>query len=242
VGVDAAVSIPDQIADGLKAHPARKGVGFNVAVTAVEVGGGIALFQLARHEGAGDVASYLIGSIGPVVGGLVIWIRAGKFSGASAAIFAFAAISALVALIGATTPKALLYKDCATTAIIGLLFLASCALARKPIAFYLAQRFGSDGTHDGMAIFDAMWTAYAEFRRGVYVISYMWAGLFLIQAAGTAWIIRRSNYSTAYNYDQILPLVATALGIAGSIVISRHYAHRGRSRGSAEADRIEAAL
>jgi hypothetical protein len=145
-------------------------------------------------------------------------------------------------LLGATTPKALLYKDCATTAVIGLLFVASCAVARKPIVFYLAHRFGSDGTHDGMAIFDAMWTAYAEFRRGVYVISYMWAGLFLIQAAGTAWIIRRSSYSTAYNYDQILPLVATAVGIAGSVAISRYYAHKGRSRATADADPIEAAL
>jgi hypothetical protein len=118
--------------------------------------------------------------------------------------------------------------------------LASCALARKPIAFYLAQRFGSDGTHDGMAIFDAMWSAYSDFRRGVYVISYMWAGLFLIQAAGTAWIVRQSSYSTGYNYDQILPLVATAVGIAGSLAISRHYAHKGRSRAGADPDGTKA--
>jgi len=228
--VDPAASIHEQIAEGLREHPAKKGLGFNVAVTAVEIGGSIALFHLARHEGASEVASYLVGSIGPVVGGVIIWVRAGKFSGASAAIFAFAAISALIALIGATTPKALLYKDCGVTALIGLIFLASCTVARRPIVFYFAQRFGSDGTHDGMAVFDAMWTEYGEFRRSMYVISYLWAVVFVLQAAGTALIIRRSSYSTGYNFDQILPLVATAVGIAGSVVIGRYFASKGRAR------------
>ena len=54
--------------------------------------------------------------------------------------------------------------------------------------------------------------------------------MFLVQAGGTALIVRRSSYSTGYNYSQILPLVATGLGIVGSIVIARHYARRGRAR------------
>ena len=45
----------------------------------------------------------------------------------------------------------LLYKDYAATALIGLIFLGSCVLARKPVVFYMAQRYGTDGTHDGMA-------------------------------------------------------------------------------------------
>ena len=79
----------------------------------------------------------------------MVWAKARKFSGASAAIFAFTALSATTALIGSTAPKALLYKDCAVTALIGLIFLASCVVARKPVVFYMAQRWGTDGTHDG---------------------------------------------------------------------------------------------
>jgi hypothetical protein len=82
------LSVHDQIAHGLKIHPARKGIGFNILVTAVEIGGSIGLFQLAHHLGASDVVSYLAGSIGPVIGGLAIWVKARKFSGASASIFA----------------------------------------------------------------------------------------------------------------------------------------------------------
>jgi hypothetical protein len=230
-------TVHDRIAQGLEEHPAKKGMAFNILVTVVEIGGSIALFHLAQGMGANDVVSYLIGSIAPVVGGFMIWAKARKFSGASAAIFAFTALSAIVALVGSTAPKVLLYKDCATTALIGLIFLGSCVLARRPVVFYMAQRYGTDGTHDGMANFDTMWDTYRDFRTGMYVISYLWATLFLIQAAGTALIIRQTSYSTAYNYNQTLPLVATGLGILGSIAIGRYFARKGKARGRPTAPR-----
>lgn len=198
-------------------------------VTAVEIGGSIALFHLARSSGASDVDSYLAGSIAPVVGALLIWAKARKFSGASAAIFSFTIVSAVIALVGSTTPKVLLYKDCAATALIGLVFLASC-LARRPVVFYLAQRYGTDGTHEGMSIFDTMWNTYGEFRRGMYVTSYLWTAVFLVQAAGTALIIHQESYANAYNYDQTLPFVATAVGIVGSMAIGRYFTKKGRAR------------
>jgi hypothetical protein len=225
-----APNVHDQIAQALKDHPAKKGMRFNVLVTLVEIGGSIGLFHLAQRMGASDVVSYLVGSIGPVVGGVAIWAKARKFSGASASIFAFTAVSAIIALVASTTPKVLLYKDCATTALIGLIFLVSCVLARKPLVFYFAQRYGTDGTHDGMANFNTMWDTYRDFRAGMYVTSYLWAALFLIQAAGTALIVHQSTYSTAYNYNQVLPLVAIALGIAGSILIGRYFTKKGKAR------------
>ncbi len=223
-------TVHDEIAQGLRDHPAKKGMSFNALVTLIEIGGSIGLFHLARGLGASDVVSYLVGSIGPVVGGLAIWIKARKFSGASASIFAFTAISAIIALIGSTDPKVLLYKDCAATALIGLIFLSSCVLARKPVVFYMAQRYGTDGSHDGMATFDKMWSTYRDFRTVMYVISFWWAALFLIQAAVTALIIHQASFSTAYNYDQILPLVATGLGILGSILLGRRSARKGQAR------------
>jgi hypothetical protein len=224
-------AVHDEIAQGLKDHPAKKGLLFNILVTLVEIGGSIGLFHLAKRMGVSDVDSYLVGSIAPVVGGFAVWARARKFSGASAAIFAFTLLSAVIAIAGSTTPKVLLYKDCAVTALVGLVFLGSCVVAHKPLVFYMAQRYGTDGTHDGMSIFDTMWDTYQDFRTGMYVISYLWAALFVVQAAGTALIIRQTTYDTAYNYDQILPLLATALGIVGSIAIGRHFAKKGKARG-----------
>jgi hypothetical protein len=226
-------TVHDQIAQGLEEHPARKGRGFNILVTVVEVGGSIGLFHLAQGIGVSDVISYLIGSIAPVAGGFMVWNKARKFSGASAAIFTFTALSALIALIGSHAPKVLLYKDCAVTALIGLIFLGSCVLVRKPIVFYMAQRYGTDGTYDGMAIFDKIWKVFRDFRTSMYIISYLWAALFVIQAAGTALIIRQTRYSTAYNYDQTLPLAATGLGIVGSIAIGTYFGKKRKARGAA---------
>jgi hypothetical protein len=223
-------SVHDEIAQGLKAHPAKKGLPFNLFVTAVEIGGSIGLFHLARSMGASDVGSYLAVSFAPILGALLIWAKARKFSGASEAIFSFTFVSAAIALIGSTTPKVLLYKDCAATALVGLVFLGSCIVARKPVTFYLAQRYATDGTHEGMSIFDTMWDTYDEFRQGMYVTSYLWAGLFLIQAVVTALIIHEASYDTAYNFDQTLPLVATALGIVGSVAIGRYFTKRGKAK------------
>ena len=220
----------DQIAEALKEHPASKGMRFNILVTGVEVGGSIALFHLAQRIGASDAVSYLVGSVAPVLGGFMVWAKARRFSGASAAIFSFTVLSAVIALIGSHAPRVLLYKDCAVTALIGLIFLGSCVLIGKPVVFYMAQRYGTDGTHDGMAIFDTIWDISQDFRTSMYVISFLWAALFLIQAAGTALIIRQSRYSTAYNYDQTLPLAATALGIVASIAIGRYFAKKGKAR------------
>jgi uncharacterized membrane protein len=217
------------IANRMRAHSARKGAPFNAFVTAVEVGGSIGIFHLARSSGASDVDSYLAGSLAPLVGALIIWAKARKFSGASAAIFAFTMLSALIALVGSTTPKALLYKDCTTTALIGLVFAFSTA-ASRPLAFYLAQRYGTDATNEGMAIFDTIWDNSAAFRAGMYLISYLWAALFLIQAAATALVIHQTSYSTGYTYDQILPFAAIAAGIAGSMAIGRSIARRGQAQ------------
>ena len=141
--------------------------------------------MLAKALGAGDVGAYLIGSIGPLLGAVVIWVRARTFSGASAAIFAFTALSALVAVIGSTDSRVLLYKDCATTAVIGLVFGLSCVVLPRPVMFYFAQRYGTDGTKEGMAAYDQMWVAYRGFRTSMYQISIVWAVVFLAQAAIT---------------------------------------------------------
>ena len=234
-----APAVHEEIAQGLREHSAKKGLPFNIIVTTVEIGGSIGLFHLARRMGASEVDSYLAGSIAPVVGGLAVWAKARKFSGASAAIFAFTFLSAIIAIAGSTNPKVLLYKDCAATALIGLVFLGSCVVAHKPVVFYMAQRYGTDGTHEGMSIFDAMWDIYPDFRTGMYVTSFLWAGLFLIQATGTALIVHQTTYDTAYNYDQILPLIATALGIVGSIAIGRYFTKRGKAHGMASAAHTE---
>jgi len=223
----------EEIARALREHPAKKGVAFNIVVTVLEIGGGIGLFHLAKGAGASDVAAYLTGSIAPLLGALVVWARSRKFSGASAAIFVFVALSAAVAVVGRTDPKVLLYKDCATTALVGLVFGLSCVLMPRPVIFYFAQRYGTDGSREGMDAFDKMWLAYPGFRRGMYQISFIWASIFLVQAGGTALIVASISFSTAYNWNQVLPIIAFVAAMALTVVISRRGQRAGRRAAAA---------
>lgn len=182
--------------------------------------------------------AYLTGSLAPVAGALVVWARARSFSGASAAIFAFTALSAVVALVGSTDSKVLLYKDCATTALIGLVFGLSCVVMPRPVMFYFASRYGSDGTREGMAAFEHMWQAYPGFRRSTYQISLVWAVVFLVQAGSTAWIIANTSFSVAYNWDQILPIVAFALAMGLTFMISRQAQREGAARRAAGVEAV----
>ncbi|MEO6996648.1 MAG: VC0807 family protein [Terracoccus sp.] len=223
----------DEISREMREHPPKKGLVFNVAVTVLEIGGAIAIFHVVKGAGGGDVAAYLWGSLAPVAGALVVWARARTFSGASAAIFAFTALSAVVALVGSTDSKVLLYKDCATTALIGLVFGLSCLVMPRPVVFYFGQRYGTDGTKEGMAAFEHMWQAYPGFRRSMYQISIVWAAVFLMQAGITAVIVASTSFDVAYNWDQILPIVATALALGLTMLIGRRARREGQARQAA---------
>lgn len=135
--------------------------------------------------------------------------------------------------MGSTDSKVLLYKDCATTALIGLIFGLSCVLLRRPVIFYFAQRYGTDGTNEGMAAFDTMWVAYRGFRRSMYLISVVWAVVFLLQAGVTAWVIASTSFDTAYDWDQILPIVALVVAMVLTMIISRRAQREGRARRAA---------
>ncbi|WP_375483416.1 VC0807 family protein [uncultured Jatrophihabitans sp.] len=200
----------------------RAGLAFNVAVTVLDVGVAIAAFAVARDAGAGEATAYLIAGVGPVLGGVAVWVRAGKLSGASLAVFAFTALSAAAALVGSRDADALLYKDAAVTGLIGLIFGGSL-LCRRPLAFYFGQRYATDGTHEGMQEWTGMWQ-YPRFRRAQYVITVVWAVAYLLEAAVQTLVVHASTFDVAYAWTQVLPWIATALAVAATVVLARHYA------------------
>lgn len=199
----------------------RKGVLFNVAVTAVDVGVAIAAFQVARHAGASEALAYFVASAGPLMGSLAIWLRARKLSGASIAMLAFTVLSALAALAGSHNPKVLLYKDAFITALIGLIFTGSLLFPR-PLAFYFGQRYATDGTSHSMQAWTDMWR-YPDFRRANYAITAVWAVIYLLEAAGKAFVVHIARFNTAYAWSQVLPWLATAAAILLTLAIAQHY-------------------
>lgn len=205
--------------------PGRAGMLFNIVVTALDVGVALAAFQLARHAGASDAIAYFVGSAGPLLGSLAVWLRARAVSGASIAILAFTVLSAVAALAGSHNAEALLYKDAVVTGLVGLIFAGSMLFPR-PLAYYFGQRYSTDGSHAGMAAWAALWR-YADFRRANYAITAVWAAAGLIEAVVKAYIIHTAGFDSAYIWTQILPWVAAAVAMALTIAIGRYYARRG---------------
>lgn len=205
--------------------PARSGIVFNVVVTAIDVGVAILAFQVARNLGASDAVAYVVGSVGPILGSIAVWVRARKVSGASLAILAFTLLSALAVFIGSRRPDMLLYKDAVVTGIIGLIFAGSVLLPR-PLVFYFGQRYATDGTHDGMERYSSLWQ-YRTFRRANQVISLVWGAAYLGEAGVKAWVISRTSFGTAYVWDQVLPWIATGVAFVITIRLGRYYRRRG---------------
>lgn len=198
------------------------GVGFAIGLTIVEIGLSIVLFDVARDQGAGTVAAYLIASAAPIAGAVVYWVRGRSFSGASAAIFSFTVLSALVAVVGGGDATLLLYKDAGATGIVGLIFLGSLG-APRPLAFHFGQRFATGATPEGIAWWNGLWQ-YPQFRRTQRIVTAVWAVAFLVEAILKSLVIASLDYDTAYTFTQILPFVAVALALVTSIAIVRRTA------------------
>lgn len=62
----------------------------------------------------------------------------------------------------------------------------------------------------------------------MYQISLIWAVIYLIQAGGTALIIASTTFSTAYNWNQILPITAFVVAMALTVIIARRGQRIGR--------------
>ncbi len=208
---------------------ARRGIWFAVLLTVFEIGASIWIFGFALNHGASNVGAYLWACLAPLIGAAVYFLRTRDVSGASIAILAFNALSAVVATIGNTSPKVLLYKDSFATGLIGLIFLVSL-LARKPLVYYFGQRFAGGGTREGDRWWAALWDASPGFRRSQRLITVIWAVALLAEAAVKTIAIRVNNYSTGYIWDQILPIVAFAVAFLLTMVVSRRGQAKGRQQ------------
>ena len=208
---------------------ARSGIWFVMVLTAFEIGASIAIFQYAEGHGASDIGAYLWACAAPLIGAVVYFLRTRDLSGASIAILAFNALSALVAVIGRTDAKMLLYKDSFATGLIGLIFLAT-VFGGRPLAYWFGQRIAGGGTREGDAWWEDMWDTYPTFRRSQRVITAVWAVVLLLEAVVKAIAIRLSDYQTGFVWDQILPVVAFVIALALTIWIAKRSQAEGMRR------------
>lgn len=197
---------------------------FMIVLTAFEIGASILIVQLVKNHGGTDFAAYMWSLLPPLIGGIAYWVRTRHASGASAAILAFNLLSAAVAYFGSHDSKVLLYKDCAATGIIGVLFAASLLMPR-PLTFWFGQRFATDGTPASLAWWDGLWRAPA-FRRVHRQITMIWAVVMLAEAGLKALTIAHTSFQNGYMATQVIPVAATVIGIVATMKLVKNSEQR----------------
>lgn len=173
----AAVTQPVQ---AVEPDPARRDAAMRAMARslAADIGAPVAVYYVAHVLGASDYVALLAGAV--FCAGRTAWVairdrRLDVFAGFLLVLFT--AGLALTFLTG--DARFVLVKSLATSALAGLLMLASC-LVRRPLTYYAAQRFAGP---EGAARLRAMTEADPELRRRWYVLSAGWGVGLLAEAS-----------------------------------------------------------
>lgn len=207
----------------------------NLVLLAVfDVGLAILAFEVVRSMTHDLVLAYLAASIGPIVGGLIQWIRSHSFSGVSLLILLFTVLSAAAAVIGGTDPRLLLVKYSLITGVFGLVFLLSLLpVVRRPLGFYFGQRFATDGTEASVAWWDGLWQ-YPSFRASQRRITAVWGTVFVLEAIARVVAAYTLPFSVAFALSAVLPLVALGIAMTLTIVLAKQARAEGQAHSSAD--------
>jgi hypothetical protein len=186
----------------------------------------IVTYGLLTDRGMGTVPALLWSGAWPVfetVLSLAIHRRIDEFS---IMVLIFLVLS-VVAAVGFNSPRLLVVKESAVNGLFGVVLLASLLMPR-PLMFYFGRRFGTNGTPEGIAAWNALWQ-YPAFRRTQRVLTTVW-GVVLVAAAllqiGLSYVLSTDAMVVVFN---VLPYVV----FAGLIGWSISYGKRARARGEA---------
>ncbi|MFF0065909.1 VC0807 family protein [Streptomyces sp. NPDC005279] len=142
-----------------------------------------------------------------------------------------------VSALAFNSAKLLFLKDSALTGLLGLAFLVSLTL-KRPLIFYFGRKFGTDGTPEGVADWNAMWHKYPGFRTAQRRLTIVWGVAFLVEAGVKAGLVYVLDTETMVGVSNVLPFVF----LAGLMVYTIRAGKKGRARReAAEAAAAEAA-
>lgn len=163
--------------------------------------GPLLVYSYLVDHGFGKSAAIMISSLLPLVELAAVYAftrRVDDFG-----IFTlFTMLLTLLSFLAFNSPKALLYKDSAITGILGLAFFGSLAL-RRPLAFYLGRKFGTDGTPAAYQWWDDLWQ-YAEFRHTNRVITIIWGTGLCLESATRIVLIGILSVKTMVGLSNVL--------------------------------------
>ncbi|HEY0237838.1 MAG TPA: VC0807 family protein [Friedmanniella sp.] len=210
---------------------ANAALGWVVAV-AVNIVLPIATYSLLVRAGLAPVPALLLSGVWPLIEMVLTVVRQRHVDEFSLFVLIGIVIGILTGVFSDST-RAVFLKDSITTGLLGVIFLAT--LPFKPLTFFLARRFATDGSKVQRDWWDGLWR-YPTFRRTQRGLGAAWGLALVGEAAIRAWLTWQLGPQTMVVMNNVIPYVVIAVMVFVSITVGR------RSRAAAEARHGDSAL
>ena len=192
----------------------------------------IVTYSVLAGAGLNPVAALLLSGIWPVLEMVVTIVRQRHLDEFSLFVLIGIVIGVLTAVFSDST-RAVFLKDSITTGLLGVVFLVTLPL--KPLTFFLARRFATDGSKVQRDWWDGLWQ-YPTFRRTKRGLGAAWGLALIGEAAIRAVLTYRLGPQAMVVANNVIPYVVIAVMVFVSITVGK------RSRAAAQRRHGDAAL
>ena len=123
--------------------------------------------------------------------------------------------------------RAVFLKDSIATGLIGIAFLVT--LPGKPLTFFLARRFATDGSKVQRDWWDGLWRhpAFRKVQRG---LGAAWGLALVVEAAVRAWLTWRLGTSAMVVVNSVVPYLVIGVMVFVSVTVGRRSRQAAQSR------------
>jgi hypothetical protein len=170
-----------------------------------DVGLSLVAYYGLRAMGASPYVALLGGTVTAGLRILYVWLRTRRFDGFAAFMLVEFGVGLGFALLTGDA-RFLVAKESFSTALAGLIFLATCSYGR-PMIWHAAVRF-QPAQREGL---DGLWRTSPEFRRLFRMLTAVWGVGMLVEAAARVAVAYTLPVDTAAGLSQVLRFAAMAL-------------------------------
>jgi len=193
------------------------------------------LYQILTGRGVPVLTALLVTSVFPLAGIGFGWLRRGSLDAVGVISLIFIVAGIATSFISGN-PRFYLVKESFGTGAFGLAMLISLAFAR-PLMFYLSRQGATGGNPEAVARWNDLWTTAPTFRHMLRVMTVVWGGGLVIEAAIRVVLALVAPASVVLAVGQVMAYVAIAVLLLWTFSYGRSVQRRGEAlQAQAEAE------
>jgi len=208
-----------------------------VMIAVFDIAGPLVAYSLLHSAGFSAVTALVLSGVFPAAGVIIGIIQHRRVDAVGILVLAGIAVGAILGLVSHNA-KLVLDEGSVPTAVFGLICLGSLATP-KPLIYRLALEFIGPDSRQGREFTD-LWQ-YREFRHVFRVMTTVWGGTYLVEAAVRVVIVQNTSAGTALAISKVLPYAVAGLLVLWTVGYGRYQKRRGERLAAAAAASAAAA-